>query len=127
MWQALHTGPTYLDKAENPLIIVTTRSVLQKSRVWWIHPRIIAIGLTFSANGPASTGVPQGGVLSPTLFNIYTYDLLSLLSSIHVKFCAFADDLKLTLSPIKCQILLWVRGISFVLQWDLPLSDVKSR
>ena len=40
------------------------------------------------------TGIPQGGVLSPTLFNIYTADLPSPRSPVQVM--VYADDITIT-------------------------------
>ena len=40
------------------------------------------------------TGVPQGGVLSPTIFNIYTSDLPP--PSVPVQFTAYADNITIT-------------------------------
>ena len=40
-----------------------------------------------------TTGVPQGGVLSPTLFNLYINSMLITLANNNIQTLAFADDI----------------------------------
>ena len=47
-----------------------------------------------SSQRQLKTGVPQGGVLSPTLFNIYTADILPPRAPVQV--IAYADDITIT-------------------------------
>lgn len=94
-----------------------------------IHPRIISWTNAFLSNHQyrvrvnnslseprlTSYGVPEGGVLSPVLFNIYTFDLLSLLS---VEFCLLTF-LKSTgqrillrrLAPFKKPLIRFISGL----------------
>ncbi|KAK6016759.1 hypothetical protein OSTOST_17752, partial [Ostertagia ostertagi] len=55
----------------------------------------VRINSVLSDTFPVRSGIPQGGVLSPTLFNIYTADLIPRLEEIGVTCKQYADDLKI--------------------------------
>lgn len=114
------------DKVSHPKLI-------RKLTMVGIHPRIVAwirefisgrtmmvrLNNTFSSSRSVLSGVPQGGVLSPVLFNIYTYELPSLITSSGVKCIAFADDIKLyqcVNSSSDCETL--QHTISMVQKWS---------
>nr|CDJ94387.1 RNA-directed DNA polymerase (reverse transcriptase) domain containing protein [Haemonchus contortus] len=120
--------------------------LLAKLRTVGIHPRIISwiaafltdrqltvrIGSVFSTLRNVTSGVPQGGVLSPLLFNIYTYDLPNIIVSAGVSCCAFADDLKIY-SRIRSRsdseaIQSAIDSVfNWACEWDLPLSKDKTK
>ena len=70
------------------------------------------------------TAVPQGGVLSPTLFNIYTSDLP--LPSAPVQVMAYADDITITstsaakkyIQPYLQKVFVWTKQNNLILNSD---------
>uniref|UniRef100_W6NRX8 RNA-directed DNA polymerase (Reverse transcriptase) domain containing protein n=1 Tax=Haemonchus contortus TaxID=6289 RepID=W6NRX8_HAECO len=91
----------------------------------------VRVGISFSGSYACTSGVPQGGVLSPLLFLIYTIELPQLLktcSDIHVQI--YADDIKVyaayddTNSGIVQQALRlsMERVNEWASSWDIPLD-----
>ena len=58
----------------------------------------VKIGNEFSDPIPLTRGVPQGSVLGPILFCLYTTDLSALLEKYEVRFKLFADDTQFYMS-----------------------------
>lgn len=55
----------------------------------------VKVGSAFSTVRHVKSGVPQGGVLSPLLFSIYTADIADKLEDLGVVIKQFADDVKI--------------------------------
>lgn len=88
---------------------VPIEKLVFKMEVLGIHPMIIrwirqflssrtyqvAINGEYSKVFPVTSGVPQGGVLSPILFLLYTYELPDCIASLGVSCKVYADDVKI--------------------------------
>ncbi|EYB89180.1 hypothetical protein Y032_0235g3198 [Ancylostoma ceylanicum] len=111
-----------------------------------LHPRIVnwiknfitgrsfqvRVNESFSHSHPVTSGVPQGGVLSPILFIIYTSQIPGLVSRYGVSCKMFADDIKIykNISSNDDRVALQ-SAISAILEWSvewkLPLSSPKTK
>lgn len=58
----------------------------------------VSVGNTLSTKGKMTTGVPQGSILGPVLFIVYTIELYYLLESLDVKCHFYADDTQIYFS-----------------------------
>ena len=61
----------------------------------------VVIGKDMSESGKMTTGVPQGSILGPVLFIIYTIELYYLLQSLKVECHFYADDTQIYFSVLE--------------------------
>ncbi|EYC02201.1 hypothetical protein Y032_0101g3363 [Ancylostoma ceylanicum] len=110
------------------------------------HPRIVnwiknfitgrsfqvKINESFSQSYPVTSGVPQGGVLSPILFIIYTSQIPALVSQYGVSCKMFADDIKIykniSRNDDHAAFQAAIRAIwDWSIEWKLPLLCAKTK
>jgi ribonuclease HI len=91
----------------------------------------VRLGTTASSNHPVVAGVPQGSVISPTLFNIMINDLLH--SCIGVEYSLYADDCALWVRKRSVQDCVAVLQpaldsmTAWSTKWGLHLSPAKTK
>lgn len=98
----------------------------------WISNRkfVVKYDSSLSDIHEVSSGVPQGSVLGPCLFNLYTADLATELRKLKVSFQMYADDIKIygifdmhdDRTPIQSAIDCVSRWSQ---KWQLPLAPKK--
>lgn len=125
---------------------VPFKELIFKLQIFGIHPRIVKwvknfitnrsfqvkVNDKFSRTYSITSGVPQGGVLSPILFIIYTSDLPVLVERRGVKCKMFADDIKVYKNITSEEDHLALQcAVSDVADWSdrwkLPISAQKTR
>ena len=87
------------DTVDHGLLLQDLRSIGLSGRVYkWFVSYLtnrefkVAVGEDLSEAGIMKTGIPQGSILGPILFIIYTAELQYLLDSLNVSYHFYADD-----------------------------------
>ncbi|EYC26747.1 hypothetical protein Y032_0010g946 [Ancylostoma ceylanicum] len=119
--------------------------LMKKLRIVGLHPLVIAwienflsnrtfqvrVGKEYSSVHQAYSGVPQGAVLSPLLFLIYTYDIPKDILALEVTCKMYADDIKIyktiksTADTERLQTAIEVIN-RWSNSWELPLAIEKT-